>query len=438
MAHEVTPMGSAWDIDEEYHIDENVGFALQNPLTARMAHEVTPMGSAWDIDEEYHIDENVGFALQNPLEELPHPYDVWISIVKELPLLIEKDELRAEAEKLPLLSIDDLQGHKMQRLAHLVLGYITMAYVWNQGDDACKVLPSNIAIPYCKLSEKLGLPPILVYADCVLANWKKKDPNGPMTYENMDILFSFPGADCSKGFFLISLLVEIEAAAAIQKIPTIFNAIQHMDKETLQNALDFVTSCLDRALKVFQQIRDHVDPHLFFNVLRIYLSGWKGNPKLPEGLLYEGVWDTPKMFAGGSAAQSSTFQCFDVLLGIQHSASEAHAADFLQEMRTYMPPAHQKFLHSLESAPSVREFVLSQKDDNLCESYNKCVNAMVSLRNYHLQIVTIYIVIPARQQTKNTQPSEEPPEEENKGTGGTDVMKFLKTVRGTTEKALMM
>lgn len=49
---------------------------------------------------------------------------------------------------------------------------------------------------------------------------------------------------------------------------------------------------------------------------------WKGNAKLPEGLLYEGVWDTPKMFAGGSAAQSSIFQCFDVLLGIQHSSDE--------------------------------------------------------------------------------------------------------------------
>lgn len=33
---------------------------------------------------------------------------------------------------------------------------------------------------------------------------------------NMDILFSFPGEDCSKGFFLVSLLVEIAAASAIK------------------------------------------------------------------------------------------------------------------------------------------------------------------------------------------------------------------------------
>nr|KAF6373878.1 indoleamine 2,3-dioxygenase 1 [Pipistrellus kuhlii] len=152
-----------------------------------MAQKASPMESPLE-NEKYHIDEELGFALPNPLEELPHPYDAWISIVKKLPVLIENGELRAEVEKLPLLSINDLQGHKLQRLAHLVLGYITMAYVWGRGDDVRKVLPRNVAVPYCSLSEKLGLPPILVYADCVLANWKKIDPSG---YVNRTWTFCF-------------------------------------------------------------------------------------------------------------------------------------------------------------------------------------------------------------------------------------------------------
>lgn len=403
-----------------------------------MTHTASPGKNCWKIGKEYHIDDDMGFALRDPLEELPHPYDAWISIAKNLPALIQNGELRAEVEKLPMLSIDDLEGHKSQRLAHLALGYITMAYVWNRGDgDVCKVLPSNIAVPYCKLSEKLGLPPILVYADCVLANWKKKDPHGPMTYENMDILFSFPGGDCSKGFFLVSLLVEIAAASAIKVIPTILNAVQDQEQDTLQKALLDVTSCLHKAHAVFRQIYEYVDPHLFFNVLRIYLTGWKNNAQLPEGLLYEGVWDTPKKFAGGSAAQSSIFQCFDVLLGIKQSAGAASAAEFLQEMRTYMPPAHQNFLHSLESGPSVREFVRSKGDASLQKTYNECVKGMVSLRSFHLQIVTKYIVMPANQKLKKNQTSEESSDLGNKGTGGTDLMKFLKSVRGTTEEALL-
>lgn len=36
--------------------------------------------------------------------------------------------------QLQIHSIDGLKDHKSQRLAHLTLGYITMAYVWNQGD----------------------------------------------------------------------------------------------------------------------------------------------------------------------------------------------------------------------------------------------------------------------------------------------------------------
>ncbi|XP_020731966.1 indoleamine 2,3-dioxygenase 1 [Odocoileus virginianus] len=392
------------------------------------------------IFEEYHIDEDVGFALPLPLEELPHPYDAWISIARNLPELIKNNQLRMEVEKLAMLSIDDLRGHRAQRLGHLVLGYITMAYVWGQGDgDVRKVLPSNIAVPYCKLSEKLGLPPILLYADCVLANWKKKDPSGPMTYENMDILFSFPGGDCGKGFFLVSLLVEIAAASAIKVIPIIFDAVKREDSDTLQKALLDISSSLRKALDVFSQIHEYVDPNLFFNVLRIYLSGWKSNPLLSEGLLYEGVWDTPKKFAGGSAAQSSIFQCFDVLLGIQHTVGGVPsdpAAEFLQEMRTYMPPAHQSFLLSLKSRPSVREFVLSKGNAMLQETYDQCVQAMVALRNYHLQIVVKYILIPASRQSK-AESSIEDLEAESKGTGGTNLMDFLKTVRGKTVNCLL-
>ncbi|XP_042118463.1 indoleamine 2,3-dioxygenase 1 isoform X2 [Peromyscus maniculatus bairdii] len=313
-----------------------------------------------------------------------------------------------------------------------------MAYVWNRGDgDIRKVLPRNIAVPYCKLSEKLGLPPILSYADCVLANWKKKDPSGPMTYENMDILFSFPGGDCGKGFFLVSLLVEIAASPAIQAVPTVRSAVQHQDQETLGKALGDIATSLEAAKEYFKRMRDFVDPDQFFNVLRIYLSGWKGNPKLAEGLLYEGVWDTPKKFSGGSAGQSSIFQCLDVLLGIEHSSGEGSPAEFLQEMREYMPPAHRNFLCSLESGPSVREFVISRGNEDLQKAYNKCVNGLVSLRKFHLNIVRTYILDPAKKQRGATSKSEESSNEENRGTGGTDVMNFLQSVKDATEKALL-
>ncbi|KAK7822998.1 hypothetical protein U0070_025815 [Myodes glareolus] len=391
-----------------------------------MAHsEASPMEGSNRILEEYHINEVVGFALPHPLEELPPAFEGWIRIAKSLPELIDNGQLREEVDQLPTLSIDELKGHRLQRLAHLALGCITMAYVWNQrrDDDVKEVLPRNIAVPYRQLSDKLGLPPILSYADCVLANWKKKDPNG-----NMDVLFTFPGGDCGRGFFLVSLLVEIAASSAIQAVPTVCSAVQHQDQKALEKAFEAIAESLNNARTYFQRMQNFVDPNQFFNVLRIYLSGWKNNPKLPNGLLYEGVSDTPEMFAGGSAGQSSIFQCLDILLGIKHSSGKGSPAEFLQEMREYMPPAHRNFLRSLESGPSVREFVMSRGNEDVRNAYNNCVQGLVSLRKFHLEIVRTYIVKPSSNQQHGG---------ENRGTGGTNLMEFLKSVMKATENAIL-
>nr|BAU94261.1 indoleamine 2,3-dioxygenase 1 [synthetic construct] len=386
--------------------------------------------------EKFHISEEYGFVLPDPLTELPDYYQPWMDIAKNLPHLIESHQLREQVHKMPLLSTQHLQGHRELRLAHLALGFITMGYVWQEGErDTAKVLPRNLAVPYCEVSQRLGLPPILVYADCVLANWKKKDPNGPMEIENLDTIFSFPGGESSKGFFLVSLLVEIAAASGIKAIPTVINAVLHQDCNSLQKALQEIAQSIKKMKEAFKLMHDHVDPNIFYGTLRIYLSGWKDNPMMPEGLLYEGVSDEPLQFSGGSAAQSSTIQCFDVLLGIQHSTE---SGAFLRRMRDYMPPAHRQFIETVASGPSLRQFVLSSGDADLCQAYNQCVSALVDLRNYHINVVAKYITIPAsRARAMGCQQEGAPSALEERGTGGSGLMSFLKSVRDTTRKALL-
>lgn len=133
----------------------------------------------------------------------------------------------------------------------------------------------------------------------------------------------------------------------------------------------------------------------------------------------------------------SAWPCPPFLYFLPHPLTCLHLAvgspaEFLQEMREYMPPAHRDFLCSLESGPSVREFVISCEDEDLRNAYNKCVNGLVSLRKFHLTIVNTYIVTPSKQQPGGGSGSEE-----NRGTGGTDVMNFLNSVKDATEKALL-
>lgn len=48
------------------------------------------------------------------------------------------------------------------------------------------------------------------------------------------------------------------------------------------------------------------------------MSGWRGNPALPAGLVYEGVSDVPVQLYGETGAQSSIVPAFDAALGITH------------------------------------------------------------------------------------------------------------------------
>uniref|UniRef100_A0A3B4F918 Indoleamine 2,3-dioxygenase 2-like n=1 Tax=Pundamilia nyererei TaxID=303518 RepID=A0A3B4F918_9CICH len=325
--------------------------------------------------------------------------------------LIESRKLRDLVDKMPVLSPDLLSDHRELRLAHLALGFISMGYVWQEGQH---ILPKALALPFWLVSRRLGLPPILTYADSVLANWKLKDPTG-----NMDLIFSFPGGDTCRGFFIVSLLVEMAASPGIMVSITSFEV--------------FLNISLTTESVLFP---DHVEPAAFHGKLRIFVSGWRNNPMLPRGVMYEGVSDEPILLSGGSAAQSSAIQCFDALLCIQH---EEETGAFLTRMRDYMPPAHRQLIETLSVCPPLRDFILSCSNSDLCQAYNSCVSALVDLRNYHLNTVTKYVIIPGNHAQSVGCPFRGVGTALNTtGTGGSNLMVFLKSVRNTTQKALIL
>nr|XP_020635915.1 indoleamine 2,3-dioxygenase 2 [Pogona vitticeps] len=385
----------------------------------------------------FHISDDYGFLLPNPLKELPPFYRPWMEIGHKLPYLIESRQLRSRVNEMPLLSCQYLQGHREQYLAHLVLSFITTGYVWQEGEKECaKVLPRNLAIPFVEVSRLLGLPPILVHTDCALVNWKKKDPHGSLEIENLEPILCLPGGESTKGFILITFLVEKAAAPGIKAMVQAISALVQPDNRRLEEALEEMANALREMTQVLKKTHDYVDPVVFYGVLRIFLSGWKDNPALPEGLVYEGVSEKPLAYAGGSAAQSTTLHAFDELLGIQH---RKESTGFLRLMRSYMPPPHQAFIKEIQSAPSLRNHVLSSGSEALREAYNKCVAVLCDFRTYHITMVTRYVVIAARKIKTNPDLaplSGTPPSFlEGRGTGGTGVLSFLKSVRDTTREA---
>ncbi|XP_077079822.1 indoleamine 2,3-dioxygenase 1 isoform X2 [Siphateles boraxobius] len=369
-----------------------------------------------------HISEDCGFILPEPLTDLPLYFKPWMDIARNVPELISSHSLRLRIHDMPLLETHLLQSYRELRLAHLALSMMAMGYVWQEGErETVKVLPQNLAVPFCEVSRRLGLPPILIHADSVLANWKKTDPHGPFSMENLELLLTLPGGESS--------------------ILDVINGVHHNDVAMVTKALDVVSQAIDGMKHALKLMHEYVDPSIFYGIIRIFLSGWKDNPSMPEGLVYEGVHEKPMEFSGGSAAQSSILHCFDELLGVQH---EGNSGAFLRRMRDYMPPSHKRFIEDISSRPSLRDFVLQQADERLKHTFEQCVARLVDFRNCHIKIVTRYITIPAsraKQLRENKQGSvkeldairEAPTALEERGTGGSGIMVFLKTVRDETK-----
>ncbi|XP_035591872.1 indoleamine 2,3-dioxygenase 2-like isoform X5 [Oncorhynchus keta] len=301
-----------------------------------------------------------------------------------------------------------------------------------------KILPRNLAVPYWKVSQRLGLPPILTHADAVLANWKKRDPHGPFDIENLELLFTLPGGDSVRGFFMVTLLVELAAVPAIKSIPLVINGVQCGDAETVISALEEISQAMEGMTDALKLLHAYVKPDVFYGIIRIYLSGWKDNSSMPAGLVYEGIQAEPMEYSGGSAAQSSLLHCFDELLGVKH---EDNCGAFLTRMRNYMPSSHKHLIQDISLQPSLRGFVQQEASELLTAAFQLCVTKLMALRSYHINVVSCFITVPAararqlRRQGNSSQEetvSRAPTALEETGTGGSGIMSFLKTVRDRT------
>lgn len=394
--------------------------------------------------DSYYVSEELGFILHEPLKELPPYYQPWMDIALRIPELVHSHELRSHINKMPLLSSEFLQKYRELRLAHLALSVMTMGYVWQEGeDDTVEMLPCNLAVPFWEVSQRLGIPPILTHADGVLANWKKKDPKGPFDMENLELLVSLPGEESVRGFFLVTLLVELAAVPALRNIPTVINGVRCGDTETVARALEDISQSIQNMTDALKLMQVYVDPAVFYGKMRIYLSGWKDNPSMPKGLVYEGVQTEPMEYSGGSAAQSSLLHCFDELLGVSHGGN---SGSFLTRMRNYMPPAHKQLIQDISLQPSLRSFVQQQTCKRLNQAFDQCVTKLLAMRSYHINVVSRFVTVPAaraRQLRNQSQSSEvemvsrAPTALEERGTGGSSIMVFLKSVRDRTKDVLL-
>ncbi len=455
------------------------------------------------IFQEFSICKRKGFLglpSGDPIFSFPNnEFKIWDKLVDEIPSLLTQNSsyFRKKIYDMKILNHTELKTKAELRRGYLLLSVLANTFLFGfEEEDPPSKIPKSIAIPLCGIAERLKIVPALIHASICLYNYKKVNQNEGYNVDNFDTIVDFIGSKDEKWFFLVTADIEFQGskmlAPAVYLTKALHAATVLLDeinnnnnnnnkiinkefnntKKLLELWIPYVTfqlylieDAIRKMIRSFKRMKEGCNPSIFYNYIRPFLAGSKGNPSMPDGVIYDGVFDNkPQMFSGGSAAQSTLFPVLDAIFNINH-AKIPGPNSFLKEMqRFYMPHEHNNFvLYLLKNHKnnSITEFISKidslntmTKNSNgfkhtysmLKTRYNFCIASLTNFRSTHINIVASYIISQAAKVRKSESSSSSSSSSMSsnkkrklheaaggKGTGGSDLMEFLKPIRDNTK-----
>ena len=360
-------------------------------------------------------------------------------------------------------------------------------------------IPAPITVPLLEVCEQLQLPPVITYADDVLYNWALKVPSAePIpALDNLRSLSLFTGTRDEEEFYLTSARIELRGVDALEVMRVTMDELfigDALATRRITRYLHSLSRVIDDLARLILSVRDGCDPDVFFHSIRPWFNGADSGTRRWhfEGLDTHPHLVLPDELSGPSAAQSPLIHSLDVFLGIDHTPSPSSSpmmeptrpddddddedsesvhvppkAPFLVRMRAYMPRHHRNFLRHLAATPRpLRSAVARTGDAALTDAYNASLAALRRLRDAHLRLVALYIIgpshrAPAAAAGKDSEKTAAGAAGRGcsaamaglgsgrgcsasasakgmlRGTGGTDLIRFLKGVRDRTSDAAL-
>lgn len=301
--------------------------------------------------------------------------------------------------------------------------------------------------------------------------------------DNLRCLTLFTSLRDEQEFYLASARIELRGVDALSLMRATLDEAFVGDALALTritlylNTLSTVIADLTRLLL---GVRDGCDPEVFYHKIRPWFKGEdssdSGRKWIFESIAEWGL-KAPAELSGPSAGQSAMVHALDVFLGVDQYSHAAHLtgrstpstsspdpssshpgpstaytpkASFLDRMQAYMPRHHRAFLRHLSSLPpalhvrSVAHSAAAAHPD-LLTAYNGAVYALKEFRDAHMRIVALYIVGPAAREQRRAHDDQkgrwlgddDAEATALKGTGGTELVRFLKGVRDRTANAVI-
>ncbi|MEE8058971.1 MAG: hypothetical protein V3T17_14215 [Pseudomonadales bacterium] len=279
------------------------------------------------------------------------------------------------------------------RLYYLRLGFLISGYINQIGQPSCKTLPANLSIPFCQVCDLLARPPILSYDGYALYNWLRLDQAGPIALGNIETLQNFVHLYDEHWFILVHVEIEAKAADILAAINDLMT--NPLTPGWVDRSLHNIADSLQSLISCLKRIPEFMSAELYFDHFRPYIRFF-------EQVHYEGVNNKTISFRGETGAQSSIIPTLEALLKIPHQQSEL--TQHLTVMRQYMPVRHRQFIEDTAQISHLK----SLADTKI---FNQVLEYIAQFREIHYNWAIQYIA-------DHT--------DDDKGTGGTPFMRWLK------------
>lgn len=371
------------------------------------APPVDPARAAAFLTASYRADlGEVGAFLPDrvPLDELPAPFDRYLSACAELPDRYPEggggvrgwlDREFAGDECSVMAAIAGLGPAESQTLM-TALSALGHTYRWDQVPPAKErfeerrvVLPPGIAGPWAELARILEQPRVGTTWSLHLCNWRLADRPGGAAYAAEELEAGAlgvvqnwlrpPVAAHLERFSLSFVLLEARGAAIIRAVVDAVQAAARRDADDTSTALERLHGAIEAMTLAFSlNVRKRtVDPAIWLKLVQPTFA-WAVQADEP-GSVSEGP----------SGMQVPIVHALDAALSIQGDSVLARSS---AAGRRLMPRSHRRFLRALDMAgPVLRRFLLDVGCADLTEQYNRCIRDVISFRTTHHARGAIYL-----------------------------------------------
>lgn len=370
--------------------------------------------------QQHGVSFETGFLAERPLRWLPkdaadaaQPNDFMRldAMAYALEQTISERKVADSVKRLevPCWSFEDLSWPVASRLM-LIYAMITHAYFREvypyrnvselMQDQSPKILPAQLAVALWRASRRIGMEPTMSYGLYALWNYYRKDPEKPVSLENIELLHSFTGTLDERWFVWIHQAVEVAFAPAIPEllracwlsrvrdpdgsIPRLRSLEDNVIVQEMIQCLNNATKAARDAVAVLTRMREHCDYGTYFNRVRLFFT-------YPNSVVFEGVEElggTPQQKLGETGGQTPFMHFQLAAAGIDHDDDP-----YFPRMRQYMSKPFRELVEFVKNSSKIRSFVLERRRNwALVQSYNALIQAIpLDWRITHMHLVEDFI-----------------------------------------------